>query len=92
MRTQVFRYGASKRSAPAVIPTIARPSQRMQVMHLPQEENCEIYVYDNVGKLCRHFASHGADTAEFEAEMRQGSYIVVIKSADGTESVKYIVK
>jgi uncharacterized protein (TIGR02145 family) len=92
MRTQVFRYGASKRSAPAVIPTIAYPNQRMQVMHLPQEENCEIYVYDNVGKLCRHFASHGADTAEFEAEMRQGSYIVVIKSADGTESVKYIVK
>ncbi len=92
MRTQVFRYGASKRSAPAVIPTIAYPNQRMQVMHLPQEENCEIYVYDNVGKLCRHFASHGADTAEFEAEMRQGSYIVVIQSADGTESVKYIVK
>ncbi len=92
MRTQVFRYVTSKRVAPAVIPTIARPSQRMQVMHLPQEENCEIYVYDNVGKLCRHFASHGADTAEFEAEMRQGSYIVVIKSADGTESVKYIVK
>ncbi|MBQ6732158.1 MAG: hypothetical protein IJR06_03450 [Paludibacteraceae bacterium] len=92
MRTQVFRYVTSKRVAPAVIPTIARPSQRMQVIHLPQEENCEIYVYDNVGKLCRHFASHGADTAEFEAEMRQGSYIVVIKSADGTESVKYIVK
>ncbi len=92
MRTQVFRYGASKRSAPAVIPTIARPSQRMQVMHLPQEENCEVYIYDNVGKLCRQFASHGTDTAEFEAELRPGTYIVVIKSADGTESVKYIVK
>lgn len=92
MRTQVFRYGASKRSAPAVIPTIARPNQRMQVMHLPQEENCEVYIYDNVGKLCRQFASHGTDTAEFEAELRPGTYIVVIKSADGTESVKYIVK
>ena len=75
-----------------MIPTIARPSQRMQIMHLPQEENCEVYIYDNVGKLCRQFASHRTDTAEFEAELRPGTYIVVIKSADGTESVKYIVK
>ena len=92
MRTSVHHYSKSVTVKPSVVPTMAAPSQRMQVLDLPLDENVEILVYDYVGRLCQTFTSQGDATAWFNAEKSAGNYMVVIKTAEGVETVKYIVK
>jgi hypothetical protein len=92
MRTSVHHYSKSVTVKPYVVPTITAPSQRMQVLDLPLDENVEILVYDYVGRLCQTFTSQGDATAWFNAEKSAGNYMVVIKTAEGIETVKYIVK
>ncbi len=92
MRTSVHHYSKSVTVKPYVVPTITAPSQRMQVLDLPLDENVEILVYDYVGRLCQTFTSQGDATAWFDAEKAAGNYMVVIKTAEGVETVKYIVK
>lgn len=92
MRTSVHHYSKRVTAKPSVVPTMAAPSQRMQVIDLPLDENVEILVYDYVGRLCQTFTSQGDATAWFDAEKTAGNYMVVIKTAEGVETVKYIVK
>ncbi len=92
MRTSVHHYSKSVTVKPYVVPTITAPNQRMQVLDLPLGENVEILVYDYVGRLCQTFTSQGDATAWFDAEKAAGNYMVVIKTAEGVETVKYIVK
>ena len=92
MRTSVHHYSKRVTAKPSVVPTMVAPSQRMQVIDLPLDENVEILVYDYVGRLCQTFTSQGDATAWFNAEKSAGNYMVVIKTAEGVETVKYIVK
>lgn len=92
MRTSVHHYSKRVTAKPSVVPTMAAPSQRMQVLDLPLDENVEILVYDYVGRLCQTFTSQGDATAWFNAEKSAGNYMVVIKTAECVETVKYIVK
>ncbi len=92
MRTSVHHYSKRVTVKPSVVPTMAAPNQRMLVIDLPLDENVEILVYDYVGRLCQTFTSQGDATAWFNAEKSAGNYMVVIKTAEGVETVKYIVK
>lgn len=92
MRTKVYQYKGEASMKPSLTSTIVAPGEPIEINNLPSDEDVEISVYDYIGRLYKSFTTKGSAKTLFSAESLPGNYVVIIKTASGTESVKYIVK
>ncbi|MCQ2361382.1 MAG: T9SS type A sorting domain-containing protein, partial [Paludibacteraceae bacterium] len=92
MRTETFNYAYQGSLRTALVPTIVAPGEELKIVELPDGENVEILVYDQVGKLYYQFNTGGVLEKTFNAPYNHGNYMVLVKSKDGEKIFKYIVK
>ncbi len=78
--------------APALMPTLARPGQDIQVLNLDPEMETIIRVYSTEGLLMNNYSITGQETFTFKAAYAYGYYLVEVRNDSHKVTLRYIVK
>jgi len=89
--TQHYRLSGGK-SAPALIPTLARPGQDVRVINLDPELYTTIRIYSTEGVLQNTYNVHGENTFTIKAANNHGFYLVELSGDSMNTTLRYIVK
>ena len=90
-RTEIITIGAAA-PAPALVPSLARPSQDIQVINLDPEVETTIRVFSTDGILQKVLTSKGHTDCTIKAADAIGFYLVEIVSDDMKSTLRYMVK
>ena len=90
-RTRVIHCVAAA-GAPALMPTLARPGQDIQVLNLDPEMNTIIRIYTTEGLLQGAYTVTGESTFTIKAARENGFYLVEIVNEGMKSTLRYIVK
>jgi hypothetical protein len=91
-RGETEHYTIPAHGAPALLPSLARPGQGIQVVNLVPEEETVIRVFSADGQLLKTYTTTDAETFMIEAEYNNGFYMVELRSNYIKTTLRYIVK
>jgi len=83
---------AESSAAPALVPTLARPGEDIQVLNLNPEEETTIRIYTTEGLLRETYTVSDKTSFTIKAEYDHGFYLVELVSKDMKSTLRYIVK
>ena len=78
--------------APALVPSLARPGEDIQVINLDPEQNTTIRVYTTEGLLHGTYTTTGESTFTIKAANDHGFYLVELSNDSLKSTLRYIVK
>ena len=90
-RTETITIGAAA-AAPALVPSLARPGEDIQVINLDPEVETTIRVYSTEGMLQKVLTSKGDSFCTIKAADANGFYLVEIITDDMKSTLRYMVK
>ena len=79
-------------AAPALVPSLARPGEDIQVINLDPEVETIIRIYTAEGLLHKTYTSYGETTFTIKAASDNGFYIVELSADSMKSTLRYIVK
>lgn len=79
-------------AAPALMPTLARPGQDIQVLHLDPNAETVIRVYSTQGLKLNQYIITGQETYTIKAAAEFGYYLVEVYNDSQKVTLRYIVK
>ena len=79
-------------AAPALVPSLARPGEDIQVINLDPEVETIIRIYTAEGLLHKTYTSYGETTFTIKAANDNGFYIVELSADSMKSTLRYIVK
>jgi hypothetical protein len=89
--TEVYVVGASA-PAPALVPSLARPGEDIQVINLDPEVETVIHIYSADGLLQKTYTSYGETSCTIKAASDNGFYLVELSNDSMKTTLRYIVK
>ena len=89
--TEVYVIGASA-PAPALVPSLARPGEDIQVINLDPEVETVIRIYSADGLLQKAYTSYGETSCTIKAASDNGFYLVELNADSMKTTLRYIVK
>ena len=89
--TRVITIGNSA-AAPALVPSLSKPGQDIQVINLNPMEQTTIRIYSADGLLQRTYISYGEESFTIKAANDLGFYLVELSSEEMKTTLRYIVK
>lgn len=89
--SRVITIGASS-AAPALVPSLSKPGEDIQVINLNPEEKTTIRIYTAEGLLQRTYTSYGEESFTIKAANDFGFYLVELSSDNLKTTLRYIVK
>ena len=91
-KTKVLPIAAAATAAPALVPSLARPGEDIQVINLDPEVETVIRIYTAEGLLHKTYTSYGETTFTIKAANDNGFYIVELSADSMKSTLRYIVK
>lgn len=92
MRTVIIHYaGATHKQRLALLPTNVYPGQQVRIVGLNPQKESTIIVYDMVGKVLSTTTTKDVSTFYLNAWNTAGCYNVVVRSEEGTTTLRYLV-
>ena len=82
----------AKAGAPALLPTLARPGQDIQVINLDPEKRTTIRIFTSDGLLQGTYTADGETSFVIKAADNQGFYLVELSGDSMNTTLRYIVK
>ena len=83
---------AAAAAAPALVPSLAKPGQDIQVINLDPEVETTIRLYTAEGLLQKTYKSYGHSTFTIKAAGDMGFYLVELNADNMKSTLRYIVK
>ena len=90
--TTVVLHCPAANAAPALTPTLARPGQDIQVLHLDPNAETVIRVYSTQGLKLNQYIITGQETYTIKAAAEFGYYLVEVYNDSQKVTLRYIVK
>ena len=89
--TNVITIGTSA-AAPALVPSLSRPGEDIQVINLNPTEQTTIRIYSTDGLLQRTYTAYGEESFTIKAANDFGVYLVELSNDNLKSTLRYIVK
>ena len=91
-KTKILTIAAAATAAPALVPSLARPGEDIQVINLDPEVETIIRIYSAEGLLQKTYTSYGETSFTIKAANDNGFYIVELNADSIKSTLRYIVK
>ena len=90
-KTKTIAVGASA-AAPALVPSLAKPGETIQVINLDPEVETTIRLFTAEGLLQKTYRSYGQESFSIKAAGDMGFYLVELSADNMKSTLRYIVK